>query len=304
MKKIIIAVILLTYNLYGLELGNILFDKENSTSMSIAKDLKNLYAQYNIDLETQLSNSTYNSIEQLLKQNKNNFFAIVSKDVISYYNKLNYTDTNIYKKIPAILSLGTEQIHIFAHENKNIDFELNKKYTVYCGEINSHSCIASKNIQKAYGFEFKYIKLKENEIFKNLKNNTIDLYIKVTKAPYSKFQNIEGVNLVELPTNFTMENMYVNSKIDSIQYSFLNDTVHTFASPMVLISNLKDKKYDKLIKNLIKIVVLNKKYLINKNILWQDIDFEYYDYKVFLEVSRKEITQLSEKIRKEDALIF
>jgi hypothetical protein len=31
----------------------------------------------------------------------------------------------------------------------------------------------------------------------------------------------------------------------SIQYSFLNDTVHTFASPYGLISNLKDKKYDK-----------------------------------------------------------
>jgi TRAP-type uncharacterized transport system substrate-binding protein len=292
-------------NIYSIDLGNILIDKHNISSNTIAIDMIELLNQYNIDLNISNPHSSYDNIELLLHNNTNHYFAIVKKDILDKFNTTNYKNKNIYKQIPAILNLGEEQIHIFASENKEFDFDKQKDYIVYCGDINSDSCIASANIQKAYNFNFTYINLKSKDIFSKLKDNSIDFYIKVVKAPSPTFTNLKHITLIDLPTNFIMEELYTHSTIRSEDYRFLNENISVFSSSRVLITNLRDEQYTNIIQSIIKIMVLNKAYLIHKNkILWENIDFNDSDYKIFLKSARDEIDKLQEEIKIKKSLIL
>jgi len=307
MIKFILFYFIFILNIHALNLGNFLIENNNKLSHELSLDIKNLLSEYDISINIKENNNSSINIDKLINNNDTNFFALVNKDSIEYFNA-NYNDdyktNSIYKKIPAILALGSEQIHIFANENKLFDFELNKKYKVYCGSKNSSSCISTYNIEKSYGFDFTYIDIKEDEIFKSLSKGNIDLYFYVGVAPVKKFKDLNGVTLLDLPTNFVMENTYINNKISADDYLFLNDDIHTFSSPKVLITTLKDSKYNIVIKDLIKIILLNKSYLNKKNILWNNIDFEYFEFKAFSKISKKNINKLTQEIKQSNALVF
>ena len=286
-------------NIYAINIGTILSSKDDEISYKLANDIKDLLNKYDIKLQVNNNNNSKDSINKLINNKKNYFFAIVKKDAISFVNAKN----NIYKKIPSILSLGNDQIHIFKNETKDIDFYKQKEFTVFCGDENSDSCITSKYIQKAYDFNFTYIKSSKN-IFDDLKNNKFDLYISIKRSPYEKYKNLLNIDLIDLPTNFTMEDMYLHGKILADDYSFLLENIHSFTSSRVLVTNLNNKKYEAIIKNIIKIILYNKNRLIEKNKYWEHIDFQYFDFKKFSKVSKRIILELQEDIKQKNALIF
>jgi len=306
MNKIILFFALIIVQINAIELGTLVINKNENSSNVISKDIQNLLKQYNINLNIKTTNSSYDNIDLLLNNKSDNYFSIVKKDSISNYNKLNNKNLNksMYNQLPAILALGSSQIHIFKNINNEFDFETRKKYNVYCGDTKSDSCVAASNIQKAYDFEFKYIKLNNENIFEELKNK-IDLYFFVARSSQNKHQDIKNISLVDLPTNFPLEEMYINTSISKDDYKFLDDSIHSLSSSSVLITNLKDDKYSKLIQNIVKIIMLNKNYLISKNNkIWTEIDFEYFKFKKFSKISKANIIKLSEQIKQKNALIF
>ena len=300
MSKFIYILLLFCINLFSVDFGTILSSKDKSNL--IAKDISSILNKYNIDLKIKNTLSSYESIHKLINNKNNYFFAIITKGSLSYY-KQQYNFN--YNKLPAILPLGDEQIHIFTNENNNFDFEQNKTFNVYCGEKNSDSCIASQNIQNFYSFKFNYINSSEENIFNDLKNNIIDLFISIKEAPYNVYKNIKFIKLIELPTNFKMEDVYVNSVITNNDYSYIDENIHVFAAKRVLITNLKDIKYNNAINSLLKIILLNQNYLEKQNnYKWEEIDFEYFDFKKFSINAKKTIKILNEQRKKQDALIF
>ena len=307
MKIFFILLCVLVLDLFAVNFGTILSNDSNESNL-IANDIKLLLKNYKIDIRNEKVNSSYEAIQKLLEKEDNSYFAIVNKDAITYYNKTQnskYSQKSIYNDIPAILSLGSEQIHIFTSNKNDFDFELQKKFKVYCGEKNSDSCIALDYIQKAYKFNFEYINSNEKSIFHDLKSNKIDLYISVKKAPYSPYVNLKGLNLIDLPTNFKMEDMYIHSTISNSDYPYIDDKIHSFSASRVLITNLNESKYKNIITSFLKVILLNKEYLIKDGKLyWEDIDFLYFEYKKFSLEAKKTIKKLEQKIKAKDALIF
>jgi len=98
--------------------------------------------------------------------------------------------------------------------------------------------------------------------------------------------------------------MYTNTQLLSTTYSFLDEDIHVYSVKRAIITNLKEKKYQGIINNIIKILVLNKKYLIKKNPIWKDVDFNYTDYKKFLKSAKQTIMILQEQKKRADALRF
>lgn len=287
-KTMIKYVIILSifYNfLFSYELGTIATASKGGMYYKLGSDISHLLKKYDIKLEPITTQGSYENLAILngnYVQNKNTFFAIVQKDAISYYNYVQYKthEKSIYHKLPAILSLGTEQIHILSLEENEYDFDKRKTFKVYCGEKEGGSCITARYIEKAYGFNFIYINSKAETVMEKMKSGMVDLMISVIEAPASKFKNLEGVKLIDLPTNFIMEDMYTHSQIKKEDYPFLSEDIHAFAVPKVLVTNLNEKKYAPIIESLVKIIILNKG-LLEKEYgdYWGKIDFNYTKYK-------------------------
>ena len=296
--KYIITAILLFNSLYAIEFGTIATASKTGTYYQIGLDISKLLKKYSINLEPLVTQGSYENLDILnghYTTEKNTFFAIVQKDAIYYYNYVQYATKgkSILAQIPAILSLGTEQIHILALEDQNFDFDNRKTFKVYCGEPEGGSCITAKYIEKAYDFKFVYVNSKKENSIDKLQNEMVDLIISVIKAPAEEFKDVEGVELLDLPTNFVMEDMYVHSEIKKKSYSWMSEDIHAFSVPKVLVTNLTDKKYEPVIENLIQIMVLNKKYLIKENgEYWNEIDFKYTNYKKFSKASKKVINMM------------
>jgi len=222
MKKLTLFMMSVGF-VFGIEFGFVATASKTGMYYKLGKDISALLKNYNINLTPIETAGSYENMDILngnWRKNQNTFFAIVQKDAISYYNYLQYTNNNIsiLNKIPAVLSLGIEQIHILALEESEFDFELRKTYKVYCGSDNGGSCISAKYIEKTYGFKFIYINSKEENVLKKMKEGMVDLYISVIEAPAKKFQDLEGFRLVDLPTNFAMEDMYIHSSISKNDY--------------------------------------------------------------------------------------
>ena len=299
MKFIIISIFAVFTFLNATNLGTIATGSKTGGYYKIASDISGLLNNYGLQLKPITSGGSYQNLETLngvYTKNNNTFFAIVQKDAISYYNYFQF-DTNgksIYSKLPVVLSLGIEQIHILAREDSEFDFEKRKTYKVYCGSNQSGSCITAKYIQKAYDFNFIYVNSKANNVLKRLEDGTIDLYFSVIVAPASKFKNLENVKLVDLPTNFIMEDMYSHSIITKQDYSWIDEDIHAFAVPKVLITNLSDKKYEPIIENLVKILILNKRYLAKEyGEYWNEIDFTNMKFKKMAKASKKVLFELN-----------
>jgi hypothetical protein len=174
--------------------------------------------------------------------------------------------------------------------DSEFDFERRKTYKVYCGEKESGSCITARYIEKAYDFKFIYINSKKENMFKKLEDGMVDMIISVTEAPAKSFENLEGVKLLDLPTNFVMEDMYIHSDITKENYSWMDEDIHAFAVSKVLVTNLSDKKYEPVIENLVKILILNKKYLAKKyGEHWDRVDFSYTNFKKISKAAKRVI---------------
>ena len=170
--------------------------------------------------------------------------------------------------------MGIEQIHIFTLESSKYDFEKRKTYKVFCGSEQGGSCITAKYIEKAYDFNFIYVNSKPENVINRLKDGSIDLAFKVTAAPATYFKDATDLKFVDLPTNFIMEDMYSHSVLKRKDYPWIDEDIHAYAVPKVLVTNLHDKKYDPIIENLTKILILNKRYLAKEyGKYWNDIDF-------------------------------
>ena len=260
-KKLVIILLCMNY-IYAINIGTINI-KNDKNSISMSKDIQKILNKYKVNSKIQIEENSLNNIEKLINNKSYNYFAIVNYDAILEYNskKSKKYGRSIYRNIPVLLTLGSEQLHIFTNENNEFEFDIKRRYTVYCGKINSDSCISAKYIEKVYGFTFTYKKSNLKQIQNDLKNNNIELFISVNKAPHEEFKAFKNIKLIDLPTNFNMEDIYINSQLKTNTYSFLDDNIHIYSVNKVFISNLKDKKYDNLIKNIVKIIVLNKSYL-------------------------------------------
>jgi len=302
--KFLFTLILFTNYLFSIDIGTLNIQNEKNI-ITQANDIKKLLHLYNIDLNIKLTNNSLESIDNIINNKTNNYFAIVNKDTIFNYNKKSQENKSIYSQIPAILSLGDEQIHIFTNPQNEFDFDIKKDYKVYCGKYNSNSCVSARYIQEMYELNFTYIKSNLQTIQDDLNSNKIDLFISVKKAPYKQFESFSNIKLIDLPTNFKMEDIYVNTQLKSNTYSFLDNDIHLYSVKQVLITNLKEKKYKSLINNIVKIIILNKDYLEKQNKQqWQNIDFYNTKYKKFLKSAKITIQILQEQKKREDALKF
>lgn len=292
--------------IYAINIGTISI-KDDNNLISMSKDIKNILKKYNINSKIQIEKDSLINIDKLINNQTNNYFAIVNYDSILEYNSKNSKkySRSIYRDIPVILTLGSEQIHIFTNENNEFDFDTKKKFKVYCGKKDSDSCISSKYIEKVYGFNFSYIKSSIKQIQNDLNNNKVELYISVKKAPYKAFISLKNIKMVDLPTNFNMEDIYLNSQLKMDTYPFLDDDIHIYTINQVLITNLKDKKYNSIIKNIVKIIMLNRNYLEknNKNI-WNDVNFQYVKYKKLSKIAKKTILEITINQKAKEALNF
>lgn len=296
--KYIISIVLLFNSIYAIEFGTLATASKSGKYYQIGLDISDLLKKYSINLKPIETQGSYENLDILngnfIKENYT-FFAIVQKDAISYYNYIQYATKgeSVLAKIPAILSLGVEQIHILALEDQNFDFENRKTFKVYCGEPEGGSCITAKYIEKAYDFKFVYVNSKKENSITKLQNEMVDLIISVISAPSVEFKDLEGVDFIDLPTNFVMEDMYTHSEIKKKDYPWMIEDIHAFAVPKVLVTNLSDKKYNPIIENFIKIMVLNKKYLsVNYGEYWDEMDFKYVNYKKFSKSSKKVISSI------------
>ena len=302
MKQLLILFIYVNY-LFAVNIGTLNIYKENSL-ISLSDDIQTILNKYDINLDAQENNNSIESIQNIINNQDKNYFAIVNKDAISRYNEQQKQNKTIYSKIPVILSLDTLQIHLFTNSENDFDFDIKKDYNVYCGEENSNSCTSAKFIEKMYNLNFNFISSNINTIEDDLNSNKIDIYISVKKAPASEFENFKNIKLIDLPTNFKMEDMYQNTQLSSSTYSFLDEDIHIYSVKRAIITNLKEKKYHGVINNIIKILVLNKKYLIKKNPIWKDVDFNYTEYNKFLKSAKRTLLILEELKKREDALRF
>jgi len=301
MKLIIISFFTLFAYLNATNLGTIATGSKTGGYYKLATDISMLFKNYGLQLKPIASGGSYENLETLngvYTENKNTFFAIVQKDAISYYNyfQFNSKGKSIYSKLPVVLSLGIEQIHILANEDAEFDFERRKTYKIRCGSNQGGSCITAKYIEKAYGFNFVYVNISSDQVVEKLQDGTIDLAFSVIVAPAIKFKNLEGVKLIDLPTNFVMEDMYTHSILKKKDYPWMEEDIHAFAVPKVLITNLSDKKYEPIIENMVKILILNKRYLAKEfGEYWHDIDFYDTRFKKMSKASKRVIADLQSK---------
>jgi TRAP-type uncharacterized transport system substrate-binding protein len=287
--------------LHAIEFGTIATASKSGMYYQLGKDISGLLKNYDINLTPINTAGSYENMSILngkFVKNQNTFFAIVQKDTISYYNYLQYTNNgeSILNKIPAILSLGIEHIHLLALEESEFDFDRRKTYKVYCGSKESGSCVSARYIEKAYEFKFVYVNSKKENRFDKLREGMVDIVISVTEAPAKDFKDLEGIKLLDLPTNFIMEDMYVHSNITKEDYAWNIEDIHAFAVPKVLVTNLVDKQYDPVIENFVKIMILNKSYLAQKyGKHWDKIDFSYTGFKKMAKPAKRVILESLKK---------
>lgn len=301
MKIILGTILFLISFAHGVEFGTLATASKTGKYYKLGGDISSLLKNYNINLKAITTGGSYENMSIMdgkFIEDQNTFFAIVQKDVISYYNYLQYTNNNvsILDKIPAVLSLGVEQIHLTTLENTDYDYDQRKTFKVWCGDENGGSCVTAKYIEKAYNFNFIYVNAKKENRFDRLKDGTVDIVISVIEAPASDFADLKGLKLIDLPTNFIMEDMYTHSIITKKDYPWLSEDIHAFAVPRVLITNLTDEKYNPIIENLVKIMVLNKPYLARTyGDYWDKIDFNYTAFKKMSKVAKDTISKTVEK---------
>ena len=303
MRLVLIFVICINY-LFAIDIGTINIQNDNNL-VEQTKDIQKLLNKYEINIKINKNDNSHDAINTLITNVSDNFFAIVNKDTIYNYNKQSKQNKSIYSQIPAILSLGEEQIHIFTNINNEFDFDIKKDYKVYCEDNISNSCITARFVASMYELDFTFLNSSIDTIEDDLKSNKIDLFISVKKAPAKEFINFIDVKLIDLPTNFKMEDMYINTQLSSDTYSFIDEDMHIYSVKQVLITNLKSKKYNALINNIIKIIVLNKDYLYKNNPkIWNENDFSYIKYNKFLKTAKLTILMLAEDKKRVDALKF
>ncbi len=295
MKIILLITIFLFNYANAIEFGTLATGTKSGMYYKLGSDISGLFKKYGINLKPIVTRGSYDNLSILnghYVKNKNTFFAIVQKDAISYYNYIQYNKNkkSIINKIPAIISLGIEQIHILANINSDFDFEKRKTYKVFCGDMESGTCITTKYIEKAYNFKFIYVNSKEDTVLTKLKEGMIDLVFKVVEKPNSFFQHLEDVKFIDLPTNFIMEDMYVHSELTKEDYPWIDEDIHAFAVQKVLVTNLYEKKYAPIMANIANILTLNKTYLEkNYGKYWKNVDFSYTNFKKMSRASKKVI---------------
>ena len=297
MKRIFIISVLFVYNMFAINLGSLATASNNGVYYQMGKDISILLSSYKIQLKPISTDGSFENISILDGhdvKHKNTYFAIVQKDAISYYNFAQHTSsgTSVYKKIPAILSLGTEQIHIFTSKKNNFNFENRKTYKVYCGGSESGSCITAEYIEKAYHFKFIYVNTQKETVAEKLQNGMLDLHISIISAPAKKYENLKNLKLVTLPKNLIMDTMYTHKNVNKSVYNWLDESIDMYSVPRVLITSLTDKKYDVVIDSIVKIILKNRNKLKMENPdIWADTNYEYTNYKNFSNVSKKIINK-------------
>jgi TRAP-type uncharacterized transport system substrate-binding protein len=300
--KIILGIILFLISFAnGIEFGTLATASKTGKYYKLGNDISSLLKNYKINLKPIVTGGSYENMSILdgkFIEDQDTFFAIVQKDVISYYNYLQYTNNNvsILDKIPAVLSLGVEQIHLITLDNTDYDYDQRKTFKVWCGDENGGSCVTAKYIEKAYNFDFIYVNAKKENRFDRLRDGTVDIVISVIEAPASDFADLKGLKFIDLPTNFIMEDMYTHSVITKKDYPWLSEDIHAFAVPRVLITNLTDEKYNPILENFVKIMVLNKPYLARTyGDYWDKIDFNYTAFKKMSKVAKDTVSKTVEK---------
>ncbi len=298
MKKIVFGMLLLWMSFAnGTEFGTLATASKTGNYYKIGNNISALLKNYKINLQPIVTGGSFENMSILngnFIENQNTFFAIVQKDVISYYNYLQYTENNvsILDKIPAVISLGVEQIHLITLENTEYDYDKRKAFKVWCGDENGGSCVTAKYIAKAYNFNFTYVNAKKENRFERLKDGTVDIVISVIEAPAGDFADMKGFKLIDFPTNFIMEDMYTHSVISKKDYPWLSEDIHAFAVPRVLITNLTDEKYNPIVENFTKILILNKPYLAKTyGDYWDKIDFSYTSFKKMAKPAKEVISK-------------
>jgi TRAP-type uncharacterized transport system substrate-binding protein len=298
-KYFFLVLITFAFNLQAYEFGNIATASKTGKYYELAVDMQSLLKKYDINITPVLTSGSYENLAILDGKSialQDTFFAIVQKDAIAYYSYLRYKETqkSVFKTLPAILSLGTEQIHVLVKEDSDIDFDVPTAYNVYCGDESGGACVTAQYIQEAYNLQFNYINANKEEVLNAIRNGTIDIEIRVQEAPIGDLFEVQGIELLDMPTNFVMEEMYLSEEVTKTQYPWLIEDMHIYAVPRVLITNLDEEKYEPVIESFVKIMLLNKEYLASKEHgFWTDIDFTYMDYKKFSKASRRVIQSIN-----------
>ena len=110
MRYLLFIVLFFITSVQAVELGTLATASKTGKYYQLGLDISSLLKNYSLNLKPIVTGGSYENLSILngnFTKNQNTFFAIVQKDVISYYNYLQYVDNNIsiLNKIPAILSL-------------------------------------------------------------------------------------------------------------------------------------------------------------------------------------------------------
>jgi TRAP-type uncharacterized transport system substrate-binding protein len=297
LKKLIISLLILTNSVFATDFGTLATASATGKYFKLGQDISSILKNYNISLKPINTGGSYENMDILngkFIDNHDTFFAIVQKDAISYYNYLQYSNNGvgILDNIPAVLSMGIEQIHLITLDSANFDYDKRKTFKVWCGDENGGSCITAKYIEKAYDFNFVYINASKENRFERLKEGVVDIVISVIESPATDFAELKGFKLIDLPTNFIMEDMYTHSVITKKEYPWISEDIHAFAVPRVLVTNLSNEKYNPIITNLTKILILNQPYMAKTyGTYWDKIDFSYTSFKKMSPPAKEVISQ-------------
>lgn len=247
----------------------------NGTYIQMGKDISSILKKYNADLEVIPSKGSVENLDALTGKNEKlrAKWAIVQKDALEYYNFLHFAKTGkeLNQSVKTLLPLYNEHIHIFTKKGKKINFKKGSIFTVGVPSKISGSAITARLLERSYGISFKYRYVDYKTGFKYLQDDKIDIYIDVISLGTKKYQNLVGIDLVNLPQNKTMDKRYINTNFLKSNYPWLKKNVYGYKVQSILVTNRIDKKSNQMVGIFLKIILKEYKYLMNNGHLkWKE----------------------------------
>lgn len=265
LKKLLFIMSISTICFGGSNIGLITTGGEDGTYIQIGKDISKLFKKYNVDLEVKKSEGSLDNLRRIVGLDTlyPSNWAIVQNDVLKYYKYKYYKETkyNLNSKVKIILPLYNEDIHIFKKKDKTIKFEVGDVITVGVKSEKSGGYITSKVIQNSYGVEFNFIYCDFETAKQYLQKGVIDIFVDVTAKPNKSYTNLKDIDFVTLPENKIMDENYSKTLFTKEEYPWLKKNHYGYACTSVLVTNLVDAKYNKVVKFFVEAILQNSKEL-------------------------------------------
>lgn len=277
MKKIFSSLILSsTLAFASSNFGYMTTGGKTGNYIKIGNDLKDTFSKYNISLKIKESKGSKDNIELLLHNTKDIHWGIVQKDALNYYKYMKNVD--LENKIKILFPLYNEEIHIFVKEGSNLKLNEKRNMKVAVSSPDSGSYITAKYIESSYDLKFDFMFVGFENAKALLKTDKIDMYIVVTAKGNENYQNLEDLDLLNMPSNLLIDSSYVKTSLSKKIYKWLKEDKIIYSVPSLIATNVLDKQNDKSIEAFIKIILSNYKNLQeNGNDKWKYINFSSFN---------------------------